>query len=189
MKIIHSNAAITEGIANRQHDVCIINPVRMRTTRPSVLHEMLVSMMPDIAEAIKQNEEFYKNKPNRYHSEHVILLRDIPSKGYKVYTILLDKSPEYDNEILSKAVREICQRSLPQTTYRLLNKSDVVESMVWTWTKALVKAYANELSTMELYEGANNEGINYCEKCVHKNVCKYLAIGGGKPQCEDFLSM
>lgn len=189
MNVKHVNSKISEGIASRISPVCIINPVRMYTTEKSLVHSSLIRMMPDIADSIKFNEDFYSRHPGKYPENHVILVRDIPEKGYTVYTILLDKDPTHDNSILDKSLQRICDKAAPCTTFRLLQKSDVVDGMVWTWAKALLKVYAYEHDTMELYEGSNNEGINYCEKCVHKNVCKYLAIGGSKPQCEDFLSM
>ena len=188
MRVIHSNASITDGIANRLHDVCIINPVRMYATEKSLVHSSLIGMMPDIEDGIKFNEEFYARHPEKYPEHHVILVRDIPEKGYTVYTILLDKDPAHDNSILDKSLQRICDKAAPYTTFRLLHKSDVVDGMVWTWAKALLKVYAYEHDTMELYEGSENEGVTHCDTCAHKKVCKYLAVGGPKPQCEDYLN-
>ena len=183
----HSNHDITEGVADRYHSVAIINPVRMNNRAESVVHDKLIGMMPDVAQAIADTERFYATHPGRYHNEHTIYKRHIAAKGYDVYTILLDEDRQYDSKILSSAIAKICDDASSSTKYRLVKESDVVDSGVWAWTRAILRTSLRASDTMELYEGAVNTPANNCSACAHNAVCKHLAMGAARPQCEHLL--
>lgn len=184
-----TNNDITEGVADRYYSVVILNPVRLNAKAPAVVHDKLIGMMPDVAQAIADTERFYATRPGRYHNEHTIYKRNIPSKGYDVYTIVLDEDRQYDSQILSSAIAKICDQAGASTKYRLVKDSDVVDSGVWAWTRAILRTSLRASDTMELYEGAVNTSTQNCDKCMHNAVCKHLAMGAARPQCEHFYTL
>lgn len=182
-----TNNDIAEGVADRYHSVAIINPVRMNNRAEAVVHDKLIGMMPDVARAIADNEHFYAARPDRYHKEHIIYKRHIEAKGYDVYTILLDQDRQYDTKILSSAIAKICDDAGAPTKYRLVKNSDIVDSAVWSWARAILRTSLRACDTMVLYEGESNTSMQDCSKCAHSVVCKHLAMGAARPQCEHIL--
>ena len=184
---IFSNNDITERVGSAYDRVAIINPVRMNNKETTLVHDKLIGMMPDVKEAIADTERFYASRPGRYHREHAIYKRHIQEKGYDVYTILLDEDRQYDSKILSSAIAKICDDAGAPTKYRLVKESDVVDSAAWVWARAILRTSLRQADSVEIYEGATNAPQEFCSKCAHEKVCKHLAMGAARPQCEHLL--
>lgn len=184
---IFSNNDITERVHDAYTRVAIINPVRMNNKQENLVHDKLIGFMPDVETAIADAERFYASRPGRYHREHTIYKRYIHEKGYDVYTILLDEDRQYDSQILSSAIAKICDDAAPSTKYRLVKESDVVDNAAWTQARSLLRTCLRQSDSVEFYEGTANVPNAICTKCAHEKVCKHLAMGAARPQCEHLL--
>lgn len=189
MKIINSTAKIERSVSSRLYETYILNPVRMHAKVDSVVHQIVIDMMPDIAKKIESHEKFYKNRETRFDIEPVLLLKEIPNKGYTVCTILIDENSKYDRDMWLRAIRRICNRSSDYATFRLLKESDVISKEDWEYALEVLKTYAHEHDTIELYSDATIEDKNNCQACAHKEVCKYIFMNKTQPECKHFLTI
>lgn len=189
MKVINSTAKINATVTNRLYETYILNPVRMHQEIDSVVHQMLEDSMPDVVQKIASHERFYKNRETRYDIEPVLILKDMPDKGYTVCTILVDENTKYDRDMWLRAIRRICNRSSDYATFRMLQNSDVFSEEDWAYAIETIKTYAHRHDTLELYGNVTADNGIQCKNCAHNEVCKYVFMNKAQPNCKHFLQL